>query len=298
MSSGKVDHQIPKRIALQTAGEADLFHGGGAALPHGEFLAFHERGGVAGIGAEALVGLPLVHAAHRVQGQGALAKISNQFFTQLQGVRAEWMWLVHGFQNRLGSCRLQEGEVHAGEAMGMGGFGIQLVRQPGGGQRVGEISLRDEVAGLFMANGRGALEARGILAAMVLMAQMLPAERDGEQHNDAGGGGERSVAADGQAELAEAPGVFGARCVARLPRGHIALQRLHGGIALCGVALQRLHRHGGEGFGHAAFRAVDEHGGVGFVGEFGEGGDLAGLYFFQHLGPAAGEGGAQGEDVI
>ena len=93
-------------------------------------------------------------------------------------------------------------------------------------------------------------------------------------------------------------GVFGARCVARLPCGYVALQRFHGGIAFGGVALQGLHRHGGQRVGHAAFGAVDEHGGVGLVGKFGEGGDLAGLYFFQYFGSATGEGGAQGEDVI
>ena len=39
--------------------------------------------------------------------------------------------------------------MHAGEAMGVGGFGIQFMRQPCRGKGVGKISLGDEVAGLL-----------------------------------------------------------------------------------------------------------------------------------------------------
>ena len=76
------------------------------------------------------------------------------------------------------------------------------------------------------------------------------------------------------------------------------MEGFHGGIAFGSVALQCLHCHGRQCVGHSAFGAVDEHCGVGFVGEFGGCGDLAGLDFFQHLGSTAGEGRAEGENVI
>ena len=87
--------------------------------------------------------------------------------------------------------------MHAGEAMGVGGFGIQFMRQPCGGKGVGKISLGDEVAGLFMANGGGALEAGDVFTAGFVVAQMLPTQPDAEQYDNARRSGKRAVAANG-----------------------------------------------------------------------------------------------------
>ena len=95
--------------------------------------------------------------------------------------------------------------------------------------------------------------------------------------------------------------MFSYRRVARGVGGDIALEGMDIRISLGRLQGQGLHGDGRESFGHLMIRTMQQHGGVARVqGALGRRRDAAGLDAFHDLGirAAAGDGRAQGEDVI